>query len=127
MNKMSAGRSLVALLFYFATSVFAADEPMTAGDLQQICLGADAQSKAACRYYIMGVTEGMRLGMLIADGKTHASRPCLPDDISGSALELVVKVQIGADLMVNPEDRKLEASGLVAAIIVKAFPCRNAK
>ncbi len=29
---------------------------MTVGDLQMICGGTDAESRAACRFYILGVT-----------------------------------------------------------------------
>jgi hypothetical protein len=44
---------------------------MTAGDLQQICIGSSAESKAACRFYLLGITQGISMGMGIADGKTQ--------------------------------------------------------
>ncbi len=97
---------------------------MTAGDLQQICLGTDAESKAACRYYILGIAQGIQMGMSIADGKTGGGRPCVPENTSGSALVLAVKMKMGQDLMVYPDDRKLDASGVVGAITVSNFPCR---
>ena len=112
-------------LLLIPVGVLAADSAMTAGDLQQICLGSDAQSKAACRFYILGVTQGISLGLAIADGKTQGGRPCVPENAPGAALELMVKGKMGEDLMVFPDDRKLDASGLVAAIIVKTFPCRK--
>ena len=49
----------------------------------------------------------------------------LPDDLSSSAIELTVKMKLGQDLMVYPDDQKLDASGLVAAILVSSFPCRK--
>ena len=115
--------SLCVLLI--SAGVLAADGAMTAGDLQQICLGSDAESKAACRFYVLGITQGIDLGMNIADGKTRGGRPCVPENTSGSALELAVKMKMGQDLMVFPDDRKLDASGFVGAIIVKTFPCRR--
>lgn len=97
---------------------------MTAGDLQEICIGSGADSKAACRFYLLGVMQGISMGMSIADGKTQGGRPCFPDDLSGSAMELAVKMKLGQDLMVYPDDRKLDASGVVGAILVSAFPCK---
>jgi preprotein translocase subunit SecG len=99
---------------------------MNGGDLQDICTSSSAEAKAACRFYILGVTQGITMGMSIADGKTHGGRPCIPDDTPGSALELAVKTKLGQDLMVYPEDKKLEASGLIGGILVSTFPCRKA-
>ena len=103
----------------------AEETAMTAGDLQQICIGSSAESKAACRFYLLGITQGISMGMSIADGKTQGGRPCVPDDLSSSAIELAVKMKLGEDLMVYPDDRKLDASGVVGAILVSTFPCRK--
>ena len=108
-----------------SASALAADNAMTAGELQQICLGSNAESKAACRFYILGIVQGIDSGMTIADGKIQGGRPCVPENISGSALELAVKMKMGAVLMVFPDDRKLDASGFVTAMIIKTFPCRK--
>ena len=98
---------------------------MTAEDLREICVGASAESKASCRFYLLGITQGISMGMAIADGKTQGGRPCLPDDLSSSAIELTVKMKLGQDLMVYPDDQRLDASGVVAAILVSTFPCRK--
>lgn len=98
---------------------------MTAEDLQQICIGSTSESKAACRFYLLGITQGISMGMSIADGKTQGGRPCIPDNLSATAIELAVKMKLGEDLMVYPDDRKLEASGVVGAILVLTFPCRK--
>lgn len=119
--------TLSASICVLVTSASAFADPMTAGDLQEICLGSDAESKAACRFYILGVTQGIGAGMNIADGKTKGNRPCVPENTSGSALELAVKMKMGKDLMVFPDDRKLDASGFVAAILVHTFPCQRAR
>jgi hypothetical protein len=104
---------------------FADEKAMTAGDLQEICIGSSAESKAACRFYLLGITQGISMGMSIADGKTQGGRPCIPDDLSAAAIELAVKMKMGSDLMVYPDDRKLDASGLVGAILASTFPCRK--
>jgi len=101
------------------------DKAMTAGDLQQICIDSIAESKAACRFYLLGITQGISMGMSIADGKTQGGRPCVPDNLSASAIELAVKMKLGEDLMVFPDDRKLDASGVVGAILVSTFPCHK--
>jgi hypothetical protein len=100
------------------------DTAMTAGDLQEICIGSSAESKAACRFYLLGITQGISMGMGIADGKMEGGRPCI-ENLSASAIELAVKMKMGQDLMVFPDDRKLDASGLVSAILVSTFPCRK--
>ncbi len=102
----------------------AEDIAMTAGDLQQICVGSSAESKAACRFYLLGITQGISMKMSIADGKTQGGRPCVPDNLSASTIELAVKMKLGQDLMVYPDDRNLAASGVVGAILVSTFPCR---
>ena len=101
------------------------EKAMTAGDLQELCIDSSAESKAACRFYLLGITQGISLGMSIADGKTQGGRPCIPENLSASAIELAVKMKMGADLMVYPDDRKLDASGAVSAILVSTFPCRK--
>lgn len=98
---------------------------MTAGDLQEICIGSSAESKAACRFYLFGITQGVSMGMSIADGKTQGGRPCVPDNLPSAAIELAVKMKMGQDLMVFPDDRKLDASGVVSAALVSTFPCRK--
>ena len=116
----------LALNVFGTTDALAVSDAMTAGDLQQICLGSSVESNAACRYYILGVAQGIDLGMLIAGGKTKGGRPCVPENISSSALEIAVKARMGEDLAVFPDDRRAYASGIVGAAIVVTFPCRKA-
>ncbi len=101
------------------------EKAMTAGDLQQMCIDQSTEAKYACRFYLLGITQGITMGMSIADGKMKGGRPCIPDDLSGAAIELVVKMKLGEDLMVFPDDRKLDASGFVGAILVSNFPCKK--
>ena len=103
----------------------AEETAMTAGDLQQICIGSSAESKAACQFYLLGITQGISMGMSIAEGKTQGGCPCVPENLSASAIELAIKIKMGQDLMVFPDDRKLDASGFVGAILVSTFPCRK--
>ena len=116
---------VVALLFSYAIDAQA--QAMTAGDLQALCVEPDAASKTACRFYILGMSQGISVGMNIAEGKTRGGRPCVPEGVSSSALELAVKMKMGQDLLVFPDDRKLDASGFIGAILVNTFPCQQKK
>ena len=125
--KTVIGSFLCALVLVSTVRAADSGSAMTGGDLQDICTASSADSKAACRFYILGITQGLSMGMNIADGKTKGGRPCIPDDTSGSTLELTVKMKLGQDLMVFPDDKKLDASGLIGAILVNTFPCRKAR
>jgi hypothetical protein len=110
-----------------AASTTEPGQPMTGGELAQLCQAPDTTSKSVCRMYILGVTQGMELGMAIADGQTQGGRPCIPDNISGGALELAVKMKLGEDLMVFPADRDLDASGLIGGVLQSTFSCSKSK
>src|SRR5271167_4004943 len=123
--KPLVGFAILVCAWFATKGAFAQNNAMTAGDLQQICLGSDAESKSACRFYILGIAQGIDLGMNIADGKAQSDRLCVPANTSGSVLELAVKMKMGQDLMIFPDDRKLEASGFVGAMLTATFPCRK--
>lgn len=100
----------------------AAARQMTVGDLQKICTAPDGASKNACQFYILGVTEGASTAAGIASDKTHF---CIPEGVSASAMEFIVKKAIGQDLMFFPKDRDLAAGGFVAAAMLRAYPCQR--
>ena len=52
-------------------------QSMTVGDLQEFCTASDDGSKAACRFFIFGVAQGVRLAAAALGEKTHY---CFPDD-----------------------------------------------
>jgi hypothetical protein len=99
---------------------------MTADDLQQLCGGTDHVSRNACRIYILGVTQGMSIGLKIADGKISGGRPCVPAAISAESLEQTLKKKLDQDLAASPGDRSLDASAFVGRVLVAAYPCANA-
>ena len=105
----------------------ASAKEMTAGDLQQICSSQNPDVDAPCRFYIMGIVQGITIGLGMADGKVTGGRPCIPDDLQDSKLETLVKASLGADLMVNPGDKELPASSLVGAVIATTFRCNKAR
>ena len=102
----------------------AADGDFTLGDLRQVCQDPGKETHTVCRFYIFGVSQGIALGMDMADGKTKGGRTCIPDGTSSPALESAIKKRMGELLTVYPNDAKLEASGAIGALLVNLFPCR---
>jgi hypothetical protein len=54
------------------------EKAMTAGDLQEICIGSSPESKTSCRFYLLGITQGLSMGIDIADGKTQGGVRAFP-------------------------------------------------
>jgi hypothetical protein len=118
---------VLTLLAALATSAAASNqEVMTAGDLQQLCAGSDHVSKNVCRVYILGVAQGITLGMNIADGKSHGGRPCVPADTSGESLEQSLKVKLDQHLATTPADQQREAAEVIGTVLASTYPCSSA-
>jgi hypothetical protein len=96
---------------------------MTAEDLQQLCAGEDHVSRNACRIYILGVTQGISVGIRIATGQAKPGVACVPQDISAEKLEQSVKARLREDLSKTPADRGREASAFIGAVLAAEFPC----
>jgi hypothetical protein len=121
------------LLLAAATSCAVMGGQMTVGDLQKLCTSSDEGDKVACTFYILGVTEGTSLAANSVKDSSGEFREiknkpiCIPEGISGTALELVVKMSIGEDLMVFPADRDMPAVSFVSAVIRSKFSCQKSK
>jgi len=126
MHKLGYSLLLIAAAGATAHSAPAQAAEMTAGDLQQLCSSQKLDLDSACRFYIMGIVQGITIGMGMADGQV-GGKPCIPDDLPMTKLETVVKAQLGADLMVNPQDKELPASSLVGAAIATTFKCQKVR
>ena len=108
----------VALLLLTAASSEA--PAMTAADLAQLCGGTDHVSVNACRIYILGVTQGIDVGMRLAGDRGKAHRPCVPPKVSAEELETTVKQRLAAlDAATGARD----AAGFIADVLLKAWPC----
>jgi hypothetical protein len=101
-----------------------ASSQMTLADLQQLCTADDDGSRHACLFYILGVTEGASTAAGVAGDKAHF---CIPEGVSATAMEFVVKKSMGEDLMLFPKDRTMPAVSFVAAAMLRAYPCGKAK
>ncbi len=111
----------------------AAAAQITVGDLYKVCTSSNAGDKGACTFYILGVFDGLQVG-----GGTVQDKPgnfqdakdkqfCVPEGLTVAAMELAVKMKMGADLAVFPEDRDMPAVSFIAAMIAQQFPCQKGK
>jgi hypothetical protein len=95
----------------------AEESAVTAADLQQLCRGTDTTSRNVCRIYILGVTQGIELGL-----NMRGHRPCVPA-MSADALQQSIKSKLDEDLSAVPADGKLGAAGVIAGILAHSYPC----
>ena len=105
-----------------ASGAAAEDAAMSADDLQQLCAGTDHVSENACRIYILGVTQGLNVGLDLARAASHA-RPCVPASMSAEALQKLVKRKLAEQLAAVPAERDLDASRFIASVLARSFPC----
>jgi len=111
----------------------AAGEQMKVGDLYKLCTSSGQLDKTACSFYILGVFEGAGVGAGTTRDKSGGFREardkpfCVPEGLSSTSMELVVKMKMGEDLVVYPQDRELPAVSFVVAVIAHKFPCEKAK
>lgn len=105
----------VGLAMCLINPVFAQNSQMKLGDLQQICNGSDLESKAACKFYIMGYTQGIK--------SLIPRKPCVPDSMQFAIIENTVKSKMNALLQAHPTDANMEASGALAAILINLYQC----
>ena len=93
---------------------------MTAGDLAQLCGGSDHVSVNACRIYILGVTQGIAVGIRMAAAHSPAGRACVPPGISAEELETSLKKKLAA---LDADSEQRDAAGFIAAALAARFPC----
>ena len=111
----------------------AAAAQMTLGDLYKFCASSTEADKSACTFYILGVFEGAQMGGGTVQDKSgnfqeaKDKRFCVPEGLTGAAMELTVKMKMGADLAVFPKDRDMPAVSFIAALIAQQFPCQRTK
>lgn len=124
MKILALGMTVTLLL---AAAALGAQEAMTADDLQQLCQGSDHVSRNACRIYILGITQGVKLGISMAQGKGGGSRPCVPAGISAEALEQTVKRRLAKDLSARPGDGAHDAAGFIGSVLAESYPCSRSQ
>lgn len=104
----------------------AAPQVMTAGELGQLCSGSDHVSVNVCRVYILGVAQGIALGLNLADGNARGARPCIPESVPAEQLEEALKQKLAQTLAANPAPTDLDAAAVLATVAAARYPCAKA-
>jgi Ssp1 endopeptidase immunity protein Rap1a len=118
--------ALLAVGLLSATGAFAAPPALPAAntvnaeDLAEFCVGSDHVSQNVCRIYILGVTQGLVLG-LGASRRTPGL--CVPADVTAETLEAAVKARFAAALQANPELKDEDGARFIVALLGKTYPC----
>jgi hypothetical protein len=117
---MSTPRALTAAVALLLTAAAGGSPPaMIASDLEQLCSGEDHVSRNACRIYILGVTQGIAVGIRMAEA-SRSARPCVPPGVSAEELELTVKRRLAA---LGPAAGSRDASGFIGDVLLGAYRC----
>jgi hypothetical protein len=122
---------MVSAVLYWPATAQAAQ--ITLGNLYEFCTSTGEAAKSACTFYILGVFEGAQIGGAAVQDKTgnfqeaKDKRFCVPPGLTSSAMELTVKMKMGSDLAVFPQDRDMPAVSFITAVITQQFPCHKPK
>jgi Rap1a immunity proteins len=127
------GLSCVGALFLAVLPIVstpATSAELTAGDLYSFCISKDEMVQTACRFYVLGVVQGVELGDGgYMDHSTHKfvertkTILCLPDGVGQSQMVLMVTEAMAKTFATYPSDKELPANSTVAAVMNRRFPC----
>jgi hypothetical protein len=95
-------------------------DTVTAQDLAQFCVGSDHVSQNVCRIYILGIAQGVALGMGMKPGQP---RPCVPPELTAEALEARVKERLEQDLTASPKGAGEDAARYVTRVLSELYRC----
>jgi hypothetical protein len=119
-----------ALASAFAIPDQTKGEGMTVADLRLVCGTSEPQVPPACKFYILGASEGLALagstegkaaGQFVA--RTQGRHFCIPDNLPTETIRQKIMAMMDADLRAYPDDAKQPAISFVAAVIEQSYPC----
>jgi hypothetical protein len=119
----------ILLFACFAFTPAEANDEMTNGELYSLCTSADQNASAACRFYILGVVQGIELGdgAYMGANRQLAERKktilCLTESTPQAQMVSIVKDAMKAVLAAYPGDRDLPATSSILAAMARKFPC----
>src|SRR6266852_5497740 len=112
----------------FTSMPLRADE-LTAGELLSFCTSTDQVTSTACRFYVLGVVQGVGIGdsaymdatpKLVEKKKTIF---CLPDNTPESQMVTIVTDSMIKVFAAYPNNKRLPATGAILAAMFQKFPC----
>ena len=132
-DRMKPGRELktlsaLFLISFFVSTPLRADE-MTAGELLSLCTSTDQVASTACRFYVLGVVQGIGIGdsaymdatpKLVEKKKTIF---CLPDNTPQAQMVTIVRDTMKRVFAAYPNDKNLPATSSILAAMFQKFPC----
>jgi hypothetical protein len=107
-------------------------DDLSTGQILAACDANDRVLQTACRYFIYGAVEGLRLGDstvvgankdMVARNSTHF---CIPDNMPQDTMMSVYRTAMKFDLAKYPEDAKLPAISTIDAAMNQMYPCNGA-
>ena len=93
--------------------------PLKASQLLRVCADPGLDAKAACKFYILGVTDGLGIGSKEGNQTKH----CLSGVINSDTLVKAFVDNIAGELKRHPDEGDLPAGQVVVAVLETAFPC----
>jgi hypothetical protein len=130
--KLAIKTALVLLLIScFASSPVKADGELAGGDLYSYCVSTDQVASTACRFYVLGIVQGVGLGDgAYLDATQHLKEKkktifCLPDNTPQAQMVAIVKESMKLVFAAHPDDKKLPAATTILGVMVLKFPCQK--
>ena len=120
---------MIVLLSCFASPPVKTADALTAGELYSSCISADQTESNACRFYILGIVQGVGLGdgtYLDATRKLVERKKtifCLPENTPQAQIVAIASDSLKQLFAVHPDDKKLPAATTILGVMILKFPC----
>lgn len=128
MNALMKRVASAALATLMVTVPARADQLPTS-DLLDFCESKNPSTNSACRYFILGVVEGIaaadgtvKRGNQFVEGKKTII--CMPDDVATESMVKEFKATMKGVAQLYPDDLKLPAISSVVAFMSRRYPCQ---
>jgi hypothetical protein len=121
-------RTLIVLAVSLLSFAAQADE-LSTGRLLEFCTSKDEMVQTACRYFILGVVQGVEAGDgMVLSGRKFTERTkthfCAPDNMAQKDMVQTFVSYTNAVLLKYPDDIKLPALSTLEAAMHFKHPCR---
>jgi hypothetical protein len=112
----------IGILASIGTTTARSDE-LSAGDLYDYCRADHPVGQMACKLYLRGAVDGLKMA---AEALGDTQMFCIPD-LSDKQLSALFVANGQNDFLVFPADKNEPAISMVAALMAEHFKCGEAK